>query len=151
MIGRGASPGPVFDYRLTVLIDRELDNIPDSVLIVFIDRNEPKGLLSAGERRQHFGCAEDCSCVGQEHEVDAGALIERALQVQQSAGDGNDLQFASNTESALEAKDSRGWVGKLQAGRSRIGFRWQEISHSQNQLCSPSLEQGTLLKLLPEK
>src|SRR5712671_5894530 len=97
--------------------------------MVFIDRDEPEGLLSAGERRQHFGCAKNCSCVGKEHEVDAGALIEWALQVQQSAGDGNDLQFASNTESALEAKDSRGWVGKLQAGRSRIGFGWQEINH----------------------
>jgi len=136
---------------LTVLIDRELDNVPDSVLIVFIDRNEPKGLLSAGERRQHFGCAKYCSRVGQEHQVDASALIEGAVQIQQTAGDGNYLQLTSNTESALEAKDSRGWVGKLQSRRSRIGFRWQEISHSQTQLCSPGLEQGTLLKLLPEK
>ena len=82
------------------------------MLIVFIDGNEPEGLLSAGERRQHFGCAEHRSRVGQEHEVDARALSQRAVQIQQSAGDGNDLQLASNTESALEAKDRRGRLGK---------------------------------------
>jgi hypothetical protein len=126
-IGRAASPWPVLDYRLTVLIDGGLNHIAESVLIIFIDRHEPEGLLSAGERRQHFGCAEDCSRVGQEHQVDARALSQRVVQVEQSAGDGNDLQLASNTESALDAKDSRGWVGKLQARRSRIGFGW--LSH----------------------
>ena len=126
-IGRAASPGPVLDYRLTVLIDGGLNHISESVLIVFIDRHEAEGLLRAGERRQHFGCAEDCSGVGQEHQVDAGALTQRVVQIQQPAGDGNDLQPASNTESALDAKDSRGRVGKLQARRSRIGFGW--LSH----------------------
>ena len=124
-IGRAASPWPVLDYRLTVLIDGGLNHIPESVLIVFIDGHEAEGLPSAGERRQHFGCAEDCSRVGQEHEVDARALSERVVQVEQSAGDGDDLQLASNTESALDAEDSRGWVGKLQAWRPRIGW----ISH----------------------
>ena len=95
--------------------------------MVFIDGHEPEGLLSAGERGQHFGCAKDCSRVGQEHQVDASAVIERAVQVEDSAGDGDDLQLASNTESALEAKDGRGWVGKVQARRSRIGW----ISHFQ--------------------
>src|SRR5713226_3771931 len=126
-IGRAASPWPVLDYRLTVLIDGGLNHISESVLIVFIDRHEAEGLPSAGERRQHFGCAEHGSRVGQEHEVDARALSQRVVQVQQSAGDGNYLQLASNTESGLDAKDSRGRVGKLQARRSRIGFGW--LSH----------------------
>ncbi len=73
-IGRTASPWPVLDYRLTVLIDGGLNHISESALIVFIDRNEPEGLLSAGERRQHFGCAKHCSRIGQEHQVDARAL-----------------------------------------------------------------------------
>src|SRR6266478_2345099 len=123
-VGRAASPWPVFDYRLTVLIDGGLNHISESVLIVFVDRHEAEGLSSAGERGQHFGCAEDCSGVGQEHEVDARALSQRVVQVEQSAGDGDDLQPASNTESALDAKDGRGWMGKVQARRSRIGFGW---------------------------
>ena len=94
-------------------MERGLNHIPESVLIVFIDRHEAEGLLSARERRQHFGCAEHGARVGQEHQVDARALSERVVQVEQSAGDGDDLQLASNTESALDAKDSRGRVGKL--------------------------------------
>ena len=98
------------------------------MLIVFIDRHEPEGLPSAGEQGQHFGCAEHGARVGQEHEVDARALTQRIVQVEQSAGDRDDLQPASDTESARDAKDGRGWVGKLQSRRSRIGFGWQGLS-----------------------
>ncbi len=49
-IGRAASPWPVFDYRLTVLIDGGLNHIPESVLIVFIDRHEAEGLGRAVRR-----------------------------------------------------------------------------------------------------
>lgn len=48
-----ALPSPIVDYRslfTTVLIDRELNKISESALIVFIDRKEPERLQSAGER-----------------------------------------------------------------------------------------------------
>ncbi len=109
------------------------------MLIVFIDGNEAEGLLSAGEGRQQFGSAEYGARVGQEHEVDARALSQRVVQVEQSAGDGDDLQPASDTESALDAEDSRGWVGELQSRRSRIGFGWQGLSHVSNLIMFPWL------------
>jgi hypothetical protein len=111
-----ALPSPIVDYRslfTTVLIDTELNKISESALIVFIDRNEPERLQSAGERWQHLCCAQHCPRVGHEHQFDASALIQRAGQVQQSPCDGNDLQPASNSAAALEAKDSRGRVCKL--------------------------------------
>jgi hypothetical protein len=129
-----ALPSPIIDYRslfTTVLIDRELNKISESALIVFIDRKEPERLQSAGERWQHLCCAQHCPRVGQEHQFDASALIQRAGQVQQSPCDGNDLQLASNSAAALEAKDSRGSVHKLQSRRSPIGFGLQDRCPSQ--------------------
>jgi hypothetical protein len=126
-------PSPILDYRslfTTVLIDRELNKISKSALIVFIDHKEPERLQSAGERWQHLCCAQHCPRVGQEHQFDARALIQRAGQVQQSACDGNDLQLASNLTAALEAKDSRGRVRKLQSRRSPIGFGLQDLCPS---------------------
>ena len=111
-----ALPSPIVDYRslfTTVLIDRKLNKISKSALIVFIDHKEPERLQGAGERWQHLCCAQHCPRVGQEHQLDARALIQGAGQVQQSACDGNDLQLATNSAAALEAKDSRGRVRKL--------------------------------------
>ena len=111
--------------------------------MVFIDRNEPERLQGAGDRRQHFCCAKHCPGVRQEHQSDARGLFQRARQVQQSAGDGNDLQFASNPVSVVEAKNSRSRARKLQSRRSPMDFGLQELSH----LESPCWDHGTLKDL----
>jgi hypothetical protein len=120
-----ASPCPVLDYRAlfkTVLIDRQLNNFSQTTLIMFIDLNEPERLQDGGDRRQHFCSANHRPHICQEHQLDVRALIQRAGQAEQSAGDGNDLQLASNAASALGTKDGRSCVRKLQPRRSRISF-----------------------------
>jgi len=70
-------------------------------------------------------------------------------QVQQSAGDGNDLELSSNPVSVLEAKDRRSRVHKLQSRRS-FGSRLQESSHPQTKYVTSLGGDGTLPKDLLE-
>jgi hypothetical protein len=102
-----------------ILIGRGLNELSEPVLLIFSDRNKPERLQGTGDRRQHFCCAEHCPRVRQEHQFGVRALIQKVRQVQQSAGDGNDLQLASSAESVLEAKDNRSRVRKLQSRWSR--------------------------------
>jgi|ERR1700687_2808182 len=113
-------------------------------------RTNRNGLQSAGDRRQHFCCAKHRPRVRQEHQFDTRALIQKAGQGQQSAGDTNDLQLASNAVSTLEAQHSRWRVCKLQSRWSPISFGLQQLSHS-HPLCSRVCEDGTLLKYLLEQ
>ena len=115
--------------------------------MVFINCDEPERLQGAGERRQHFCCAQHRPRLRQKHQLGARAPIQRAGQVQQSAGDGNDLQLASNAASAVEPKYSRGSVRKPQSWCPQIGFGLQGLSHSQT-IMFPGWEQGTLPKYL---
>ena len=113
----------------TAVIGEGLNHISESALVAFINPNKTKRLQRAGERRQHLRRAQHRARVRQEHQLDARALIQRAGQVQQSAGDGNDLQLAANAAAGLEAKDGRGRLGKLHSRRSPLRCGLQEWSH----------------------
>jgi hypothetical protein len=90
----------------TVLIQRGLDRVVESAPVVFIDCNESEWLEGAGNRTEHFCCAEHHASLRPEHQLNSRTLIERAGQAKQAAGNGNDLQFAMHLVSAREAKNS---------------------------------------------
>ena len=68
------SPGAVSDYRLlfaTVLIQRGLDSVVKSAPVVFTDCNASEWLQGAGNRNEHFCCAEHQASLRPEHQLTA--------------------------------------------------------------------------------
>ena len=110
---------------LAFLLDRRLDQIAQTALMVLIDSQKTERLLSTGDRSQHLGNAEDQSCIRQKHHRDLRTLVEQGGQAQQSAGDRHNLQFAPDRLSVLNADGSRSGLRKLQSRRAAM-FAWLE-------------------------
>lgn len=119
------SPDPVPNYGLLIktgLVYGRLDRVVKSAPVVFIDCYEPEWLLVAGDRNQHFCCAEYQASLCPKHQSNSRMLIQEAGQAKQPASNGNDLQFAAQLDPALEAKHSRGTTYQVHSWRSRMSF-----------------------------
>jgi len=75
------NPSVFIGVLLQVGLDLELQ----IALTVSIKRNEPKRLLGARQRAQHFGLPEYRSTVTEEHHTGAGARIQRLGQTEHAA------------------------------------------------------------------
>ena len=105
------SPDSIPDDRFlfkSVLIHVRLDDSVKSAPIVVADLKEPERLQSAGNRNQQFCCPENQASFRPEHQLNNGTLIERAGQANQSASNGNHLQFSMHLLSVSQAKNRRG-------------------------------------------
>ena len=101
---------------------------------ISIKLNEPKRLLRARHRIQHFCRPEHRSSVTEEDQTSSGVRIQRMRQTEHAASYGNNLQIACHAAPVRASKNSRGGVWKMYSCSASGREDWREGCHSK-QVC----------------
>jgi hypothetical protein len=118
-------------------IESGIERHAQLAVIVVAEGNEAErlqtGALKFARRVQHYCHAVDCAGAGVEGDLDKISGRELVLQLQQSAVDGNGLEFGARPLAAF-GHDCGGYGSvEVNAGRTLIGIGKGEVGHTKRE------------------